>query len=107
MRLPRLTHSLTCLRRMAAPGALIWIAACTQVPELDEQVPGHLRNAPYPALVPLDSALVPLPTPRGEAEKINKSLSARRDALKARARALNIPTVDDPDRERPGNGVSD
>lgn len=75
--------------------ALLMIAACTQVPELNERIGPDLRDASFPRLVPLDEALGPPADPEGEAQAVQKSLEARRDALAQRARRLQQASHDD------------
>lgn len=68
--------------------ALAAAAACTRVPELEDRLTPDLRDAPYPALLPLGSALAPLPPPRQEAEALEQELDARSRRLQQRAEAL-------------------
>jgi len=81
-------------------------AACTNVPELDETIPPHLRDADYPELVSLDGSLVAKQTPQEQAGQIEQSLGARRDRLQARARGLNTTVVDPKSRKRMQKGVA-
>ncbi|WP_425043999.1 hypothetical protein [Primorskyibacter sp. S87] len=83
------------------------LAACTNVPELQERLTDDLRNAKYPALVPLDQALK-AQSPKGdEAQELEDSLTARRDGLQNRAKALNeTEAVDEETRLRMQQGVS-
>lgn len=81
-------------------------ASCTNVPELDATIPGHLRDADYPELVSLDGSLTAKQTPQEQAEEIEQSLGARRNRLQARARKLNTPVVDPQSRTRMQNGVT-
>ena len=76
------------------------MAACTQVPELNDKVSPQLKNANYPKLVPIDQALGPPVAPEEEAKKVTEQLEARRDSLKRRASALQKPVVDATDRDR-------
>ncbi|WP_164661019.1 hypothetical protein [Tropicibacter sp. Alg240-R139] len=76
------------------------LAACTQVPELNEKVSSQLQDAKYPELLPLDQALGPPIAPEAEARKVTQQLEARRDSLKRRAAALQNPVVDADDRDR-------
>lgn len=73
------------------------LAACAQFPELDAtQTPG-VANAPYPALVPLDSLLTG-PEPRATIEMVGR-VEARAANLKARAARLKSATAG------PGAGI--
>lgn len=76
------------------------MAACTQVPELNDKVSPQLKNAKYPKLVPIDQTLGPPVAPEEEAKKVTEQLEARRDSLKRRASALQKPVVDATDRDR-------
>lgn len=74
--------------------AALWLAGCTRVPELDEGRSANLRQADYPALIPLDAALATDPPEEGKAETLERQLSGRRDRLKARARWLQAARFD-------------
>lgn len=85
--------------------AIVLLAGCADVPELDAQIPDAYLTAPYPDLVPLDLALVALPPPQQAAERLETSLQGRREALRARARALQTPVIDQATRDRMAAGV--
>ncbi|MFW8594860.1 hypothetical protein [Cribrihabitans neustonicus] len=68
--------------------ALAAAAACTRVPELEDRLTPDLRDAPYPELLPLGTALEPLPPPRQQSEALEQELGARSSRLQRRARAL-------------------
>ena len=93
-------------RHWLALAALLSGVACTQVPELDANIPDHLRKTPYPELQPLDDALFDVPLPQEQSGEINETLSARRDRLQSRARALNATVVDPAARKRMQAGVN-
>lgn len=76
------------------------LAACTQVPELDDKVSSQLKNADYPELIPIDPVLGPPVAPQDEAQEVTQQLEARRDSLKQRAAALQRPVVDEDERDR-------
>lgn len=82
------------------------LAACTDIPELDATVPAHLKQADYPALVPLDGLLTPLPPPQEQADALRAELETRRDGLQQRARQMNAPVVDDATAARMRRGVA-
>lgn len=66
---------------------LLCLAACGTVPKLDDHVTEAARQAPYPALVPLN----PLLADSGETqitEQTDPALRARAAALRARARQM-------------------
>lgn len=90
---------------LAATITILVVSACTEVPELDSTIPGHIRKAPYPKLVPLDRALISAPLPQVRSEELEKSLAARQARLQARARDLNSPVVDAASRKRMQDGV--
>lgn len=92
-------------RRFAAIFGIGLTCGCTQFPELDSTVPDHLENADYPALIQLDASLTTPPTPADDAEKLEKELAARRDALQNRARRLNAPIIDTSTQDRMETGV--
>lgn len=79
---------------------LVALAACTQVPELEDHLTPQLRRADYPTLIPLDETLGPRPDPAAEATEIEEELAARVAALQNRARALQTPVVDADAREK-------
>lgn len=85
---------------------LALLGACTAVPELDATLPAGLKNAEYPALVPLETLLLPESDQMEDAETQRSDLEARRDSLKARAARLNTPVVDDETRTRMNAGVT-
>ncbi|MFS4582542.1 hypothetical protein [Phaeobacter sp. C3_T13_0] len=64
------------------------IAGCTRVPELEDHLTPDLRNAQYPALVPLEDALEASTLPAEESKALENTLEARAARLQARADAL-------------------
>jgi hypothetical protein len=84
---------------------LLLLGNCTDVPDLGAAVPGWVDDAPYPDLLPLGTALTPLPRPAEAAETINADLAARTARLQERARALQAPVVDDATRRRMDAGI--
>jgi len=103
---PHAAHCENHLRTVLTLAALLAVASCTQVPELDATIPDHLRNAPYPELVPLDGSLATVLPPQDQAAEIEQSLVARRDRLQGRAKALNAPVVDPVARQRMQDGIT-
>ncbi len=85
---------------------VLGLSACAQFPELDATVPQHLRDADYPALVPLDGSLTSNIAPRQAAQPIESYLTARRDRLQRRARALRATIIDSETRKRMQDGIS-
>ncbi|MVO15698.1 hypothetical protein [Parasedimentitalea huanghaiensis] len=79
--------SRTALKSCACIIALM-AAACTRVPELEDQLTPALKRADYPMLVPLESAAPPLPDPAIESTALEQELAARSARLQARAGAL-------------------
>jgi len=94
------------LFRAAAVLAVLALGACTEVPELEALETRALRDAPYPALIPLDPSLFSEPAPEDEADELEEGLSARMDRLQGRARRLNAPVIDEPTRKRMKAGVA-
>lgn len=94
------------LPNLIAAAALCAAQACTQVPALDETVTDDLRQAAYPALVPLGTALPPLPAPQDEAARLESALNGRRDNLKSRTGALQSQIIDEKTRKRMDEGVN-
>ncbi|SLN74372.1 hypothetical protein ROJ8625_04048 [Roseivivax jejudonensis] len=83
-------------------GALL-LAGCATFPEIDAAESADVATAPYPDLVPIGTLLAQQPpraTPALEAE-----VTARADALRARADALRGPVIDAPTRDRLSRGV--
>ncbi len=76
------------------------LAACTNVPELDDRIGDDLQDAAYPVLVPLDTVLGPATAPAEQRQQIEDGLAARTAALRARAAALQAPVVAPSDRAR-------
>lgn len=93
-------------RHWLALAALLTGAACVQAPELDANITDQLRKAPYPELQPLDDALFDVPLPQEQSAEIDETLTARRDRLQSRARALNANVVDPTARKRMQSGVT-
>ncbi len=89
------------MRRALA--CLLCLAACARPPALDDTVTEADRSAPYPKLVPLEDILDA--TPDGPAPVAFPDVSARADALRARASVLRGPVVPAPDRARMEAGV--
>lgn len=81
--LPRRLTALGLLTALALSGA-----ACSRVPELENQLSADLRSQPYPKLLPLGTALATEPLPEVESAALDQDLSARAARLKARAEAL-------------------
>lgn len=78
--------------RVAVFSCLLLCAACAQVPELDDHVTPAARQAPYPALVPLDPLLQDASDTR-ITDQTDDALRARAAALRARARAMQQATT--------------
>jgi hypothetical protein len=80
------------LRHILKPALLIVLAAaspaCTRVPEIEDRLTPDLKGADYPALLPLDEGVPPLPTPQEQSAELEQQLDARSARLKARAEAL-------------------
>lgn len=86
--------------------ACLAIGGCAEVPQLDDIITPELERADFPALVPLETLLVPLPGPADRADTLRSDLLARRDRLQDRARRLNeTPVVDDETAARMKAGV--
>lgn len=64
-------------------------SACTRVPELDDQRSETLKSSAYPALLPLDRLVAPLPDPQADSATLEQELTARSSRLQTRANALN------------------
>lgn len=81
-------------------GMFAW-AGCTNVPELDDAVPDWVRDADYPALIPLTGDLAAAPATGEEAARLQSQLAARADGLNRRAQGLRgVPVLDEADRAR-------
>lgn len=83
-------------RRFLKPALLVVMAAacaaCTRVPEIEDRLTTDMRDAAYPALLPLDDGLPTLPTPQDQSAELEEQLEARSARLKARAEALRRAT---------------
>lgn len=75
------------------------LTGCAQIPPLDDTVTASLANADYPALAPIETLLVPLPTPQERSEDVRQDIEGRREALQERARRLNGLAVIDAETE--------
>jgi hypothetical protein len=100
----RKTYAIVTVPRLLA--LVLVLAGCARVPELAATATADLRDSEYPALIPLDLALEPLPPVAAQAAGLEASLDGRRSRLQARARALQQPVVDDDARERMRAGVT-
>ncbi len=90
--------------RVIAPALLL--AGCAQIPQLDGTVPPELENADYPALVPIETLLIPLPDPQEHSADMRQQLENRRDALQERARRLKgAGLVDEETEQRMRDGI--
>jgi hypothetical protein len=65
------------------------VAACSQVPELDNVITPHLERADYPDLVPLQRALAVQTPPGKAADELEDEMNARRERLQSKAQQLN------------------
>lgn len=97
------TSTKLCL--IAISGGFILLGGCVQVPELDEAIPASIENAGYPALVPIETLLVPGTAAEESALSKRDDLIARRDSLQQRARQLDETIVDSETQERMKAGV--
>ncbi len=77
--------------RLTCCGLLLALTACTQFPELDSTRTPGVADAPYPALVPLDTLLDGAP-PRANAAVIGQ-IEGRVAGLRARASRLQSARV--------------
>ncbi|MQY42652.1 hypothetical protein GG681_08350 [Epibacterium sp. SM1969] len=73
--------------------SLALAAACTRVPEIEDQLTDDLRNAPYPELIPLDGVVEDRAAPSEEAQELEAELARRAARLKARAAALKAAEI--------------
>lgn len=81
------------------------LAACIQVPELDDAVSPAARSAPYPQLQPIKPGDIGAATTNEPEEDVQDALNRRIEALQARADRLRGPVVDDAARARLEEGV--
>lgn len=87
--------------RAAALVLCLALTACTQFPELDGAVTPDLKNADFPALVPLDPLRAQATAVVGDPVETTNRLENRVAALRARAAALQRrPIVDASTRSR-------
>jgi hypothetical protein len=86
--------------------AVAALAACTQFPELEGTVRPELRDAPYPALVPLEPILASVPPATVDPVEVADGLEARRAALRNRANAIRGAVIDPAARNRLDEGVT-
>ncbi len=88
----------------AAFPALV-LAACTQFPQLDETIDPSAEAADFPELVPLEPILAGLEVDPDRHQRTEDALTARADALRARAARLQQDVVDADTRDRMRRGV--
>ncbi len=92
---------------LIAAALLSGVAACTQVPELqDTVITDDQSGSKYPALVPLAPTLGTRPAPQDAAERLESTLNGRRDRLKSRASDLQAGIIDEETRKRMREGVA-
>jgi len=83
---------------------LIGLAACAEIPALEDRIDATARNAPYPTLINIDPLLAQAgQTASGTA--ITQDMTARIAALRARANALRGPIIPASLRNRMARGV--
>lgn len=70
------------------------LSGCVDIPELDEEISKQLRDADYPMLLPIDSALAIGTTKVSSPEDVNSELAARVARLEQKAEALRQPILD-------------
>lgn len=78
------------------------LAACADVPALEDRIDAAARNAPYPALINIDPLVAQLGAPPPTADP----LSGRIAALQARADGLRGAVIAPPLRARLAQGVN-
>ena len=81
------------------------LAACTQFPELDENLSPQARAAPFPELVPVEDLRAELTEARITNETTT-SLEARVASLRARAARLRGTVIDRTSRNRLGKNIT-
>lgn len=75
------------------------LTGCTQFPELDATIPAGVKDAPFPALVPLPPLLAQNSAVTADPVATTQGLQARVASLRARAQRLqNRPVIDGPTR---------
>jgi len=82
------------LKPLTVLSLLVLCAGCAEFPELEGRESASVQRAPYPPLIPLDSALGAPVDPVSEAEEIEQDLARRADALSRRAKALQNASTD-------------
>ncbi|MGK7752022.1 MULTISPECIES: hypothetical protein [unclassified Roseovarius] len=87
------------IRRLPALALAFALSACTQFPELDGATSRETRNAPYPALLPVEDLRARVAEPR-VTDRTAPSLEARVAALRARAARLRGSVIDGASRAR-------
>ncbi|SFT49439.1 hypothetical protein SAMN05216236_102194 [Sedimentitalea nanhaiensis] len=94
--------------RTALISALIAVCltGCGRAPELDATIPDGLRTADFPALVPIETLIDPLPGSLEQSEIELQKLQIRHENLRSRANRLNRPIVDEQTRARMRAGVA-
>lgn len=75
------------------------LSACSQFPELDEDISREARRAPFPDLVPVEDLRAGLQTAR-ITDETQTTLEARVAALRARAARLKRTVIDRNSRNR-------
>ncbi len=84
----QLTLKRFAMKPLAVSVLILICAGCADVPELDGSEPPSVKAAPYPRLIPLQDTLGPPLDPVNEATEVEDELTARSEALAAKARAL-------------------
>ena len=85
--------------------SLIGLAACADVPALEDRIDAAARDAPYPALINIDPLLAQASTAT-PALAIEQDVTARAAALRARANRLRGPIIAPGLRARMARGVN-
>ncbi len=87
------------------PLFLIVLTACTEFPALDGTIDPALRDAPYPALVPLSPLVAQANAADRGAANVETALTPRLASLRARAARLRGPVIPPAARARMLRGV--
>ena len=80
--------------------AALPLAGCTEMPDLDGAISRQARNAPYPAILPLEALDLPASGETGAALAEAARLAARAHALRMRAAAIRRAIIDEATRKR-------
>lgn len=105
---PKLVHQDIMTRRFALfflATAALALSACTQFPDLEHTRTDALKDAEYPALVPIEPILAAIEPPGTLPDETTAGINTRLAALRGRAEGLRGDVLSADDKRRLAEGL--